>query len=46
MTVIPIRRAMVIEKFGADLGAIVLSYLPSDDTFDGLADVVKVRTVV
>merc|ERR1711971_183120 len=46
ITVIPIRRAIVIERFGFDLGSIIVSYLPTDDTFDGVGDVVKVRTVI
>merc|ERR1712087_188016 len=46
MTVIPIRRAMVIDHFGADLGPIIVSYLPNDDEFEDAGNVVKVTTVV
>ncbi len=46
MTVIPIRRAMIIEFFGRDLGPIIVSYLPNDDNFDTIGDVLIVKTVV
>eukprot|EP01084_Bolivina_argentea_P227904 384991_1 len=46
ITIIPIRRAMIIEKFGPDLGPIIVSFLPTDDTFDIVGDVVTVKTVV
>merc|ERR1712232_1101255 len=45
MTVVPIRRAMIIEKFGPDLGDIIVSYLPMDDEFEITGDVAKGRTV-
>ena len=46
MTVIPIRRAIVLEHFGFDLGEIIVSYLPNDDEFEDAGHVVKVTTVV
>ena len=46
ITVIPIRRAIVIERFGVDLGSIIVSYLPNDDSFGDVGGVVKVRTVI
>eukprot|EP01083_Nonionella_stella_P173863 601023_1 len=44
--VVPIRKAMIIERFGPDLGPIIVSYLPSDDKFELAGDVVRVTTVV
>ena len=35
MVVVPIRRAMVTEKFGSDLAPIILSYLPLEDHYAG-----------
>ena len=46
MTVIPIRRAIVIDCMGPDLGPIIVSYLPNDDDFEAAGNVVKVTTVV
>jgi len=46
MTVIPIRRAIVIDCMGPDIGPIVVSYLPNDDDFGDVGGVVKVTTVV
>ena len=43
--VIPIRRAMVIEHFGPDLGPIILSYLPNKDEFESNENVKIVKTV-
>ena len=43
--VIPIRRAMVIEHFGTDLGPIILSYLPNKDEYESKENVKLVRTV-
>ena len=46
MTVIPIRRAIVLDHFGDDLGEIIVSYLPNDDEFENADHVLKVTTVV
>jgi len=46
MTVIPIRRAIILDHFGDDLGEIIVSYLPNDDEFENADHVVKVTTVV
>ena len=43
--VVPIRRAIVIEHFGPDLGPIILSYLPAKDEYDNKENITKVRTV-
>eukprot|EP01084_Bolivina_argentea_P227906 384993_1 len=46
IVVIPIRRAMVMEKFGRDLGPIILSYLPEQDEYDASDNnVVRVKTI-
>ena len=46
VTIKPIRRAMIIDTFG-DIGGIILSYLKdSDETFEQIAPVVKVKRVV
>ena len=44
--VVPIRRAMLIDHFGRDLGEIIVSYLPNEDTFDDSGNMMKVTTVV
>eukprot|EP01084_Bolivina_argentea_P148080 258967_1 len=45
--VIPIRRAIVIEHFGPDLGPIILSYLPLTDHYENADNqVVKPKIVV
>ena len=42
----PIRRAMVIDHFGPDLGPIILSYLPNNkDEYESNENVRVVRTV-
>eukprot|EP01083_Nonionella_stella_P093035 260585_1 len=47
IVVIPIRKAIVIEKFGSDLGPIILSFLPLDDHYDASnKELIKVKTVV
>ena len=46
MTVVPIRRAIVIDHFGVYLGEIIVSYLPNDDEFENAGNVPKVTTVV
>eukprot|EP01083_Nonionella_stella_P001196 3488_1 len=47
IVVIPIRKAIVIEQFGPDLGHIILSFLPLDDHYDASDnEVIKVKTVV
>eukprot|EP01083_Nonionella_stella_P066301 174456_1 len=45
MTFIPIRRAMIIDTFGPDLGQIIASYLPNDDDFDVAGNLVKATVV-
>ena len=45
MTFIPIRRAMIIEHFGPDLGTIILSYLSDDDEFDVSAEISRAKVV-
>ena len=45
MTVIPIRRAMVLEHFGPDLGPIILSYLPDKDEFDISTNISRAKVV-
>ena len=45
MIVVPIRKAMVIEHFGPDLGPIILSYLPTKDEYNVNENIAKVRTV-
>ena len=45
MTVIPIRKAMVLEHFGPDLGPIILSYLPDRDEFDISANISRAKVV-
>ena len=45
--VIPIRRAMVIDHFGHDLGSIILSFLPLDDVYSHADnEVVKLTSVI
>ena len=46
MTVIPIRRAIVIDHFGPDLGEIIVSYLPNDDEFESAGKLQAVTLVV
>ena len=43
--VVPIRRAIVIDHFGPDLGPIILSYLPVKDEYDSVEKVARVKTV-
>ena len=43
--VVPIRRAIIIDHFGPDLGPIILSYLPKKDEYDTNENVVRVKTV-
>ena len=43
--VVPIRRAIIIDHFGPDLGPIILSYLPAKDEYDAKQNITKVRTV-
>ena len=43
--VVPIRRAIVMDYFGPDLGPIVLSYLPTKDEYDSGENVARVKTV-
>merc|ERR1712129_649110 len=45
--IIPIRRAVVMDAFGLDIGPIVLSYLPLVDEYDNSnKDVIKVTNVI
>ena len=44
--VIPIRRAIVIDAMGPDLGPIVLSYLPTDEQYEHAYDNVTLATGV
>ena len=45
--VIPIRRAIIVDHFGPDLGPIILSYLPLEDEYSNANnDVVKAKMVV
>ncbi len=44
--VIPIRRAMIIDKFGPDLGQIILSYLPLDDKYENASNDVVIPKVI
>eukprot|EP01084_Bolivina_argentea_P128008 226341_1 len=47
IVVIPIRKALIFEFFGYDLGAIVLAYLPLNDHYEGTdKNVVRVKAVV
>ena len=43
--VVPIRKAMIIEHFGPDLGPIILSYLPNKDEYEAKENMSKLRTV-
>ena len=43
--VVPIRRAMVIDHFGPDLGPIILSYLPNKDEYESNENIKLVKTV-
>ena len=43
--VVPIRKAMIIEHFGPDLGPIILSYLPAKDEYGVDQNITKVRIV-
>eukprot|EP01083_Nonionella_stella_P093884 263341_1 len=44
--VIPIRKAIVIDHFGSDLGPIILSYLPVHDEYESAhSNVVRIKTV-
>eukprot|EP01083_Nonionella_stella_P040228 109311_1 len=45
MMFIPIRRAMIIDTFGPDLGVIIASYLPNDDEFDVAGNLSKAIVV-
>lgn len=42
--VIPIRRAIVIDSLGPDLGPIVLSFLPTDEHYEHAYDNVTLAT--
>lgn len=44
--VIPIRRAIVIDCMGPDLGPIVLSYLPTDEVYEHVYDNVTLASGV
>eukprot|EP01083_Nonionella_stella_P215855 776484_1 len=45
MRFVPIRRAMIIDIFGPDLGEIIASYLPNDDDFDSAGKLVRAIVV-
>eukprot|EP01084_Bolivina_argentea_P091792 165212_1 len=42
---VPIRRAIVLDVFGNDLGPIILMYLPADDHYEGIEEVVLAKTL-
>ena len=45
IVVVPIRRAIVIDHFGPDLGPIILGYLPAKDEYESGENVPRVKTV-
>ena len=42
---VPIRRAIVLDVFGEDLGPIIISYLPVQDHYDGIEEIVLKKTL-
>ena len=42
---VPIRRALVLDVFGADIGPIIISYLPAEDHYDGIEEVLLAKTL-
>mmetsp|Transcript_58974 Transcript_58974/g.97543 ORF Transcript_58974/g.97543 Transcript_58974/m.97543 type:complete len:96 (-) Transcript_58974:100-387(-) len=45
VSAVPIRKAIVIDAFGVDIGPIIISYLPADDHFEGMQEIVMAKTL-